>query len=157
MLTNHEMKRILSEMPQQVQVDSYANLIEKKLSAQGEDYYCIREGFCFSNVKSVTETGTGLSEFEWEGNEIFISEQSVVAATARALRTLEQLRFQMTKDFSDAAFDIFISLDVGDDDMQPSATVRFYKIRENYHVVASDELDAYRQPVLICRVSKHIE
>lgn len=102
------------------------------------------------------ETGPGLSKFEWGGNEIFISEQSVIAVAIEALRTLEQLKFQMTEDFSDAAFDIFVSLDIEDSDMQPSATVRFYKIRENYHIVELDELDAYSQPILICQVPELI-
>ena len=156
MLTNHKMKRILRKIPQKVQVDPYVNLIEKRLSAQGEDYYCFREGFCFSYTKNVIETGLGLSKFEWGGNEIFISEQSVIAVAIEALRTLEQLKFQMTEDFSDAAFDIFVSLDIEDSDMQPSATVRFYKIRENYHIVELDELDTYSQPILICQVPELI-
>ena len=42
MLTNHKMKRILSKIPQKVQVDPCVNLIEKRLSAHGEDYYCFR-------------------------------------------------------------------------------------------------------------------
>lgn len=154
MLTNHTMRKILDKIPQQVQSNSRVKLIEKKLSTHGEDYYCIREGFCFSYVKNVIDTGFELSRFEWEGNEIFISAQSVESVAIKALKTLEQLKSQMEKDFATAAFDIFISIDTEDSDMQPSATVRFHKIRENYHIVALNELDAYSQPVLICQVPK---
>ena len=152
MLTNHEMRTILDKLPHQIEIDSKVNLIEKKLSVHGEDYYCIRDGFCLSNEKNVIDTGSELSNFEWEGNEIFISEQGVIAVAAKALGTLEQLKVQMTKDFPDAGFDIVISLDIEDIVMPPSATVRFYKIRENYHNVALDELEAYSQPVLVCQV-----
>lgn len=152
MLANHEMRTMLDKMPQQVQIDSHINLIEKKLSVQGEDYYCIREGFCLSYVKNVIDTGPELSNFEWEGNEIFISEQSVTTVVIKAFKTLEQLKFQMKKDFSDAEFDIVISLDIEENDLLPYATVRFYKIRENYHIVALGELEAYNQPILVCQV-----
>lgn len=152
MLVNHRMKAILDKVPPQIQVDSYVDLIEKKLSAQGEDYYCIKEDFCLSYEKNVINTGFELSNFEWEGNEIFISEQSDISVTVKALITLEQLKFQMTKDYSDAEFDIVISLDTEDEEMPPSATVRFYKIRENYHIVALGELEAYNQPILVCQV-----
>lgn len=157
MLANHEMRTILDKISQQVQIESHVNLIEKKWSMQGEDYYCIREGFCLSYVKNVIDTGLELSSFEWDGNEIYISEQCVIAVAIEALRTLEQLKFQMTEDFPDAEFDIIISLDIEDSDMPPSATVRFYKIRENYHIVTLEELEAYSQPVLVCRVPEHIE
>ena len=37
------------------------------------------------------------------------------------------------------AFDIFLSVDLENQDLPPSATIRFYKVRENYHIVTVEK------------------
>lgn len=48
--------------------------------------------------------------------------------------------------------DYVLSVDLGDEDVTPSSTVRFYAIREHYHIVDIDRLEEYSQPLLILQI-----
>ncbi|MCC3868997.1 hypothetical protein [Terrisporobacter mayombei] len=65
---------------------------------------------------------------------------------------IEQLKTQMMSEFRKTYFDIVLSVDLGDEDVSPSATIRFYSIRDEYHIIEYDELEEYNQPMLICNI-----
>lgn len=151
MFCNYEMKRLLSNI-NVINNDKNVNLIEKKISVKGEYFYCIKEGFCLScdNVNLVKDQ---LSDFEWEGNEIYLSsDDSLDKVLKQALIIIEQLKTQMMSEFRKIYFDIVLSVDLGDEDVSPSATIRFYAIRDEYHIIEYDALEEYNQPMLICNI-----
>lgn len=59
----------------------------------------------------------------------------------------------MVNEFKETAFDIILSVDLGDDEVTPSSTVRFYAIRDHYHIVDLDRLEEYSQPLLIMQIN----
>lgn len=64
-----------------------------------------------------------------------------------ALFTLQwELKSYLQITFSDIPFDIFLSADIENPDLPPSATTRFYKVREDYHIVTVEKMDDYFQP-----------
>lgn len=130
-----------------------AKLIKKLYSLDGEDYYCLKKGFCFQNSKDIRSRSTELSVYEWEGNEIFISYPDMSYVVAKSMMTIKQLANQMLNQFSGISFDIFISFDYEDVELPPSATIRFHKIREAYHIITLDQLEEYDQPVGLCQVN----
>lgn len=151
MFYNYDMKILLSNI-ECTSNDKKVKLIEKRCSKKGEYFYCIKEGFCLScdNVNFVKEE---LPDFEWEGNEIYLySDDHLDKVLKEALIIIEQLKVQMLNDFKKTSFDIVLSVDLGDEDVSPSATIRFYAVRNEYHIIEYDEIEEYNQPMLICNV-----
>lgn len=148
MLTNVKFEDLLEKFPYQKGDDHGSRELVKRLyTLNGEDYYCAKEGFCFQTPEGITVKGSDLTRFEWEGNEIFISEEETGQVVQAALMTVKQLAGQLLESYPGLAFDIFLSFDVEDSNLPPSATIRFYKVREGNHIVMIDEMDDYEQPV----------
>lgn len=58
----------------------------------------------------------------------------------------------MLNEFKKTSFDIVLSVDLGDEDVSPSTTIRFYAIRDEYHIIEYDALEEYNKPMLICNI-----
>lgn len=154
MLYNSEMKRILGKIDVINDCDCNYNLIDRKFSSAAEYYYCISEGVCLKD-RTVSYKNTELSDFEWDGNEIYItSSVDITSIVKEALIIMEQLKSQMINEFKETAFDIILSVDLGDNEIPLSSTVRFYAIRDNYHIVESNTLEDYSQPLLIMQINR---
>lgn len=121
-------------------------------------------------------SGTRLTDVEWDDNEVWIGTsesfkempEEVCKSIAtpefsghlasgsfkemleEALGVLKQWKNQMEAEFSSESFDIILSIDFGEYGAFPSATIRFYAIRENDHIIGIDEmsLEKIAQPVL---------
>lgn len=148
MLYNKKMRKLIKkEERKNKKYQKY--LIEKRFNLIGEDFYCLKKGFCISK-KNVMETGCELSDYEWEGNEIyFTSSGSTLDLLKKALKIVRKLKRQMRKEYSDSSFDILLSLDLGNKEIEPSFTIRFNKVRDKYHIISPDELDKYDQPLIL--------
>lgn len=156
MYSNLAMNELLRKVSPQYTTNSIPELLEKKLAENGEDYYCIREGFCFPYIQNVTFSDTELSQYEWEGNEIFISDDSVKIVTAKVLKMIGYLQIQMRNEYPNTAFDIFVSMDI-EEGLPFSATIRFYKVRNNFHIVTVEDLNEYNQPVMLLLIPEHTQ
>lgn len=111
------------------------------------DVICVKD-------RTISYKNTELSDFEWDGNEIYItSSVDLTSIVKEALIIMEQLQSQMINEFKETVFDIILSVDLGDNEILPSSTVRFYAIRDNYHIVESNTLEDYSQPLLIMQTS----
>lgn len=99
MLYNSEMKRILGKIDVINDCDCNYNLIDRKISSAAEYYYCISEGVCLKD-RTVSYKNTELSDFEWDGNEIYItSSVDLTSIVKEALIIMEQLQSQMINEF----------------------------------------------------------
>ena len=65
---------------------------------------------------------------------------------------IEQLKVQMLNEFKKISFDIVLTVDPWDEDVSPSATIRFYAVRYEYHIIECYELEDYNQPILIYNI-----
>ena len=70
------------------------------------------------------------------------------------IRVVKQLKAYLQITFPDIPFDIFLLADIEAPDLSPSATIRFYKVREDYHIVTVEKMDDYLQPVGIFQLSE---
>lgn len=98
--------------------------------------------------------GGGLMELEWSGNETHLSLydfSSVQELLLYALGIVKSWKNQMEAEFSPIPFDILLSVDLGDEEVVPSATPRFWAVRDNEHFVfpSVQELESFSQPVLM--------
>ena len=158
MVYNLEMKKLLENINLSQCTSCNNKGIEKRKSENGEEYYRLKEGFCLPN-KRIVARGIELTELEWDGNEIYISSsREINELMYEALLVLNQLERQMHNDYNNMLFDILLSVDVGDEDVESSITLRFYAIREDYHIIKAEELEEFSQPLLLCgNVNKNVK
>ena len=100
--------------------------------------------------KSIHED-TDLSWLEWDGNEVYISNDDKVLLFKKAIGIMKGWRDQLVEDYPDDRFVVFASFDDGnamDDESENnmSFTLRFWKKREGQGLDESTEFD---QPVIM--------
>ena len=126
-----------------------------KTEINGEVFYCID-----GDAQLVLEPGDNpdnltyedITYSEWECNEIFIGfNRSIIHLLEEGLAVVCQLRKQMKK-YKGTAFDIVLIVDKGMWKVQPSVKISFYMVRNNFHFIRSEDLEQWRQPVLISQV-----
>ena len=93
---------------------------------------------------------TDLSWMEWEGNEVFLSDEDSQVLFERAVGIIKGWRDQLVKGFPEERFVVFASFDDGSDmaeecEKTPSFTLRFWKKRDGQ---GPDENTDYDQPVI---------
>ncbi len=123
--------------------------IKKCYTENRDDYYRLKKGFAFGK-KEIKLKGEDLSHYEHEGNEMYVSQEKPVVEVLRyALGVAFDLRTQMLDEFSEREFDIVVSIDLGDEDVEPSITIWFYAVRDGYCVIPQKEIELYTNPVLV--------
>lgn len=154
MFANSKLRSLIEKFPQTDYDDiPTPELVQQLFSVDGDDYYCIKEGFCFQNLENVVARNIDLTNLEWDGNEIFVSYEEVRQVLQEALKIMKHLAIQLKREFPQIAFDLFMSLDIADPNLPPSATIRFYKVRDSRHIITIDGIDDYLQPVGIYQLS----
>jgi len=149
MVANEEMYRYLDNLnfDKENILENY--LIEEGINAEGNVFWYAKDLFCLS-IENVKEVGEELTNFEWSGNEIYIKfTDNISELLNKAISILKQWKYQMRTKYNDTSFEIIISIDEGDEDVLPSVTIRFYAIRDNYHIIDIEEINEYYQPILI--------
>ncbi len=127
--------------------------IYKRINSRGEPYYCINN-FCGFNTKSLCEySGKKLTDHEFDGNEIYIcfgDSKDILAVLNVALIAIECWKYILNDKFHNENFDILMSLDEGKEfGVAPSATLRLYAIRDDYHFFAYDDIEECKCSILI--------
>lgn len=106
-----------------------------------------------NNTDNVKFTGEMLTQLEWDCNEIYINDsEDSICLLQIALSTVKSIKAILKTQYSLQSFDIFMSFDSGKDfDVLPSATIRFYAIRNNNYYISHDKLtlEEFVQPILI--------
>lgn len=130
--------------------------IYEKVNSKGEKYYCINN-FCGLDKNDYTKyAGIELTDFEWDGNEIYIcisKEEEIYPVLKVALMAVNSWKNILKYKFPSVQFDIVMSISDGIEfEVTPSATLRIYAIRNEYYYVESDSIEKFKQPILIERV-----
>ena len=104
----------------------------------------------FCGIDMAIKEDTDLSWMEWEGNEVFLSDEDSQVLFERAVGIIKGWRDQLVKDFQEERFVVFASFDDGSDmaeecEKTPSFTLRFWKKRDGQ---GPDENTDYDQPVI---------
>lgn len=154
---NTLMKRVL----QCVQYDNIPAItvypIWQMISYNGEPFWGV------GNFCGLLDTEIGsqydLIALEWNGNEICITQSSDVSdLVVYALGIVKAWKIHMENYERATPFDILLSVDYGDKDVSPSATLRFWAVRNQAHYVkpSFNELENVGQPVLMEQVNYSI-
>lgn len=74
---------------------------------------------------------------------------------SEALSIVMELKSHLENEYADTCFDIVLSVSEGVSDVSPSATIRFYAVRDSYSYIYPDakNLEELKQPILIEQVN----
>jgi hypothetical protein len=160
------MKKHLSKLENLRMIETKFNLFDfeniilpniyEKVNSKGETYYCINN-FCGLNKKRYVEySGIDLTNFEWDGNEVYIcidTESEIYSTLKVGLIAVNSWKNILKLKFPQVQFDIVMSISDGIEfRITPSITLRLYAIRNEYHYVEADSIENFTQPVLIEQV-----
>ena len=129
------MKKIIDLIPKPEELKSEDFPIWRAENEIGEPFWGV-DNFCGIDIKN-TDTETVLTDLEWDGNEIYIcdDDENIVELVKQGLAIVYSWKIQMEQEYPLTSFDIFLSLDIGDDDISPSINIRFWAVRDGYHYI----------------------
>lgn len=151
MIQNRAMFYFLRDIDMDRIIPSSGHPITRHQNETGEPLWIVSNA-SFSLNRCKPFTGKDLTELEWDENEVTIDGlDNVEDLLKETLGILKQWKHQMETDFPLDKFDIILSIDYGDEDVEPSATIRFYAIRDHYRIVEINQmnLENFVQPILV--------
>ena len=129
--------------------------IWEKKNCIGQSYWGVGN-FCGLD-KGIINVDCNLTDLEWDGNEIRLTNSTnIPELVEQGLEIIITWKKQMEHEYPKISFDIFLSVDKGDEDISPSVTLRFWAVRNGYHYIIPDcmELEKYKiNPILMEQVN----
>ncbi|MDD4096639.1 MAG: hypothetical protein PHP22_10415 [Oscillospiraceae bacterium] len=123
MIQNRALHYFLRDIDMDRISPSNGHPITRHQNETGEPLWIVSNtGFSLNGCKPFT--GTELTDLEWDENEVTIDGSDRVEELLKeTLGILKQWKHQMETDFPLDKFDIILSIDYGDEDVEPSATI----------------------------------
>jgi hypothetical protein len=166
MICNKKMEELLKQIDQNELPIVKALSIWVKKNDIGETLWGVGN-FCGCVGKKPTSVhGKKLTDLEWDGNEFNINRWEADKTNIKtscilrdvvseALSIVMEWKSQLKKEYAETSFDIVLSVSEGDSDISPSATIRFYAVRDSYNYIYPDanNLEKFSQPILMEQVN----
>lgn len=152
MLTNSSMKKILEDVSIDAIKCQEPYTIWKKFNQNGQPYWGVGEFYGLDMAAKDSD----LTELEWNGNEVNVDDfDDILSGVVYGIGIILSWKTQLERDYTDTVFDILLSVDVGDEDVSPSVTLRFWAVREAKHYVCPSlsEIQKFSQPVLMIQAN----
>lgn len=147
---------LMAELLSSISLDSVQSQnkypIWQSSDLSGQPFWGV-DSFCVLSAIPVPH-GSNLTELEWSGNEVRLTLDDfpcVQEMLLYALGIVKSWKNQMETELSPVPFDILLSVDHGDEQVEPSVTLRFWAVRDNKHFVSPSlpELESSFLPVLM--------
>lgn len=154
MIYNTDMERILSDITMKDINPRTEHPVFMKTNLAGQPYWGV-DNFCGID-KTPIDGSVNLTDLEWNGNEIYLSHTTdILDLLKHGLGIVMSWKEQLEREYTQIHFDILLSIDYGDEDVNPSVIVRFWAIRERYHYIDPSfaELQKFEQPILMEQVN----
>lgn len=127
---NFQMERLLTRVYRKGVTPSCQEQIWEKKTLDGNPFWGIGD-FGGISVDGIIKYGKELTELEWQGNELFFSEDCLETLETKVIAVYLALKKQMEEFFSGRLFDLVVSVDMEN----CTGTIRFYAIRDGYHYI----------------------
>lgn len=140
------MQRLLTRVYKKGVRKSDKYQIWEKKTLDGDSFWGIGN-FCGLPTENVSCYGKELTDLEWRGNEIFLSDSNQEQLEEHAVAVYLSLKEQMENGFSDIIFDLMVSVD----EKACTANIRFWAVRDNYHYVepTHQNLSGFQQEAVL--------
>lgn len=149
MICNSKMRSFIKDIDiSNITPKNYYSIFEKE-NSNNEKYWVISNETDCTLCKTVS-VGKNLTEFEWDNNEIFISNSMDIKEVLNlALKMFVSLKKILEENYSYQKFDLVLSLSEKDDDVAPSANIRFYAVRDDYRIVDIENIENYKSESIL--------
>ncbi|ADL03764.1 conserved hypothetical protein [[Clostridium] saccharolyticum WM1] len=154
MICNTDMEQILSDITIKDINHRTEYPVLMKINQTRQPYWVV-DNFCGID-KTPIDASVNLTDLEWDGNEIYLAHTTdLVELVKYGLGIIISWKEQLEREYTQIPFDILLSIDHGDEEVNPSATLRFWAIRKQYHYIEPSfvELQKFEQPVLMEQVN----
>lgn len=149
MICNSKMQSFIKDIYiSNITPKNYYSIFEKE-NSNNEKYWVISNETDCTLCKTVS-VGKNLTEFEWDNNEIFISNSMDIKEVLNlALKMFVSLKKILEENYSYQKFDLVLSLSEKDDDVAPSANIRFYAVRDGYRIIDIENIENYKSESIL--------
>lgn len=127
---NFKMQRVLNRVYKAGIQPLCEDTVWKKKTLDGDFFYGISD-FCGLNTENITQYGKELTDLEWDGNELFFSNDNIEELEKKVIATYLGMKRQLEEEYSSIEFDIVVSIH----QEEKTGTIRFYTIRDEYHYI----------------------
>lgn len=149
MICNSKMQSFIKDIDiSNITPKNYYSIFEKE-NSNNEKYWVISNETDCTLCKTVS-VGKNLTEFEWDNNEIFISNSMDIKEVLNlSLKMFVSLKKILEENYSYQKFDLVLSLSEKDDDVAPSANIRFYAVRDGYRIIDIENIENYKSESIL--------
>lgn len=149
MICNSKMQSFIKDIDiSNITPKNYYSIFEKE-NSNNEKYWVISNETDCTLCKTVS-VGKNLTEFEWDNNEIFISNSMDIKEVLNlVLKMFVSLKKILEENYSYQKFDLVLSLSEKDDDVAPSANIRFYAVRNGYRIIDIENIENYKSESIL--------
>lgn len=149
MISNAKMKELLSDIDlSSIEIKNYYSIFERE-NSENEKYWVIsNETDC--TLCRTSFVGKNLTDFEWENNEIYISNSlNVKEVLNLALKMFMSLKKILEENYSYQKFDLILYLYKKNDDTPPHANIRFYAVRDNFRMIDFENIESNKSEAIL--------
>lgn len=147
MISNDKMKELISGIDlSSIEIKNYYSIFERE-NSNNEKYWVIsNETDC--TLCKTSYVGKNLTDFEWENNEIYISNSvNIKDVLNLSLKMFMSLKKILEENYSYQKFDLILSLSEKEGDIPPNANIRFYAVRDNFRII--ENIDNYKLKAIL--------
>ena len=146
MICNSKMQSFIKDIDiSNIISKNYYSIFEKE-NSNNEKYWVISNETDCTLCKTVS-VGKNLTEFEWDNNEIFISNSMDIKEVLNlALKMFVSLKKILEENYSYQKFDLVLSLSEKDDDVAPSANI---SVRDGYRIIDIENIENYKSESIL--------
>ncbi|WP_048595154.1 hypothetical protein [Brachyspira suanatina] len=143
------MKELISDIDlSNIELKNYYSIFERE-NSENEKYWVIsNETDC--TLCRTSFVGKNLTDFEWENNEIYISNSLNVREVLNlALKMFMSLKNILEENYSYQIFDLILTLSDGSNEAPPNANIRFYAVRDNFRMVNLENIEYNKSEAIL--------
>ncbi len=149
MISNAKMKKLISDIDlSNIELKNYYSVFERE-NTNNEKYWVIsNETDC--TLCKTSSIGEKLSDFEWNNNEIYIANSKDIKNVLNlSLKIFMSLKKILEENYSYQIFDLILILSEGNNEVAPSADIRFYAVRDNFRIMDLENIDNYKSEAVL--------
>ncbi len=149
MISNAKMKELISDIDlSNIELKNYYSVFERE-NTNNEKYWVIsNETDC--TLCKTSSIGEKLSDFEWNNNEIYIANSKDIKNVLNlSLKIFMSLKKILEENYSYQIFDLILILSEGNNEVAPSADIRFYAVRDNFRIMDLENIDNYKSEAVL--------
>ncbi|WP_300711809.1 hypothetical protein [uncultured Brachyspira sp.] len=143
------MKELISDIDlSNIELKNYYSVFERE-NTNNEKYWVIsNETDC--TLCKTSSIGEKLSDFEWNNNEIYIANSKDIKNVLNlSLKIFMSLKKILEENYSYQIFDLILILSEGNNEVAPSADIRFYAVRDNFRIMDLENIDNYKSEAVL--------